>query len=311
LKFKKYLSAKNIILCAVLVFALTAAVVISDEDYNYDLDRFVPLSVMVSNPDLNIPVKIYADDEVLLVEAGGTVENALETAGITIDSDDIVNIPLDSPLEEDAEIIINRVIKQRLTYTQKLAYQTEYVEDETLPIGETVVVEEGETGSTVRAYTHTYIDGELRDTDFIETVFSDAPTNRVVKVGTLDRNLPEEMISELPIPDYLALDENGAPLEYKSVLTGKGVAYSAYKGAKGASGGYCVPGTVAVNPEIIPYGTEMYIVSTDGKYVYGYAVANDTGTGLMEGKCLVDLYMDSYNQTCRWGAHEVYVYILK
>jgi 3D (Asp-Asp-Asp) domain-containing protein len=127
----------------------------------------------------------------------------------------------------------------------------------------------------------------------------------------MEQNLPDNMISELPIPDDFCLDENGVPTEYKKVLTGKGVAYSAYKGAKGASGGYCVPGTVAVNPNIIPYGTKMYIASTDGKYIYGYAVANDTGTGLMEGLCLVDLYMDSYDQTCEWGAHEVNVYILE
>ena len=27
----------------------------------------------------------------------------------------------------------------------------------------------------------------------------------------------------------------------------------------------------------IPYGTKLYITSTDGKFVYGYAVATDTG----------------------------------
>jgi 3D (Asp-Asp-Asp) domain-containing protein len=307
---KSYLTPKCVLLCAVLLTAVLAAAVIGNEDYEYDLTRFTPLSVSIYNPEVNIPVKIVADDKVHLVEAGGTVEDALTTAGIYVDSDDLVSQPLTAPLTEETEIVINRVFKERKTYTEKLAYHTEYVVDEKLPIGESIVLSEGEHGSKVREYTHTYVDGELADTEYVATIFSEKPEPRIVKIGAFDRNLPEETISEIPFPEDFALDENGAPTEYKDVLTGKGVAYSAYKGAKGASGGYCIPGTVAVNPEIIPYGTEMYIVSTDGKYVYGYAVANDTGTALMDGICLVDLYMDSYDQTCRWGAHEVYVYIL-
>jgi 3D (Asp-Asp-Asp) domain-containing protein len=307
---KKYLTPKCVLLCAVLLVVITAAAVISDKDYEYDLTRFVPLSVAIYSPDTNIPVTIVADDKVHLVETGGTVENALNSAGIYVDNDDIVNVPLNAPITEETEIVINRVFKERLTYTERLAYQTKYIVDEKLPIGESIVLAEGEYGSKVRAYTHTYVDGELAETEYIATVFSENPEPRVVKIGGLDRNLPDEMISEIPFPEDFALDENGVPTEYEKVLTGKGVAYSAYQGAKGASGGYCIPGTVAVNPNIIPYGTKMYIVSTDGKYVYGYAVANDTGTALMDGLCLVDLYMDSYDQTCRWGAHEVYVYIL-
>jgi 3D (Asp-Asp-Asp) domain-containing protein len=311
MNLKKFATAKNIILCAVIITALTAAAFIGNKDYKYDLNRFVPLSVAFFIPQENIPVKIVADNTVLLVEAGGTVEDAIKTAGVELGSEDIVSQPLDAELSEDTEIIINRVTKERQTYNQKISIPTEYIQDDTLLLGEIVVVSEGRTGNAIRAYTHTYVDGQLRDTDFEETVYSNEPKPRVIKIGTREQNLPEKMISELPIPDDFFLDENGVPTEYSKVLTGKGVAYSAYKGAKGASGGYCVPGTVAVNPNIIPYGTKMYIVSTDGKYVYGYAVANDTGTGLMDGYCLVDLYMDSYEQTCQWGAHEVNVYILE
>jgi 3D (Asp-Asp-Asp) domain-containing protein len=311
MNLKKYLTLKNIILCAVIITALTAAVFISNKNYEYNLNKFVPLSVKIFNPQTNIPVTIIADDAVMLVEAGGTVEDALETAGVEIDGDDIVNHDLTAPIDPETEIVINRVTKQRHIYTQRLAYDTQVIEDDSMPVGETVIVSEGASGSSVRAYQHTYIDGELKNTEYVETVYKNEPTPRVIKVGTMEQNLPDNMISELPIPDDFYLDENGIPTEYKDVLTGKGVAYSAYKGAKGASGGYCVPGTVAVNPNIIPYGTKMYIVSTDGKYVYGYAVANDTGTGLMDGLCLVDLYMNTYDETCKWGAHEVNVYILE
>jgi 3D (Asp-Asp-Asp) domain-containing protein len=308
--FKKYVTPKCVLLCAILFTVILAAAIISDEDYEYDLGRFTPLSVVVYNPQKNIPITIVADDKVHLVEAGGTVEDALSTAGIAIDGDDLINTPLDTPITKETEIIINRVFKERLTFTEKLDYHTKYVFDENLPIGKSVVLSEGEPGHKVKAYTQTFVDGRLSDMQYETTLYTENPEPRIVKLGALERNLPEKMISEIPIPDDFALDENGVPVDYEKVLTGKGVAYSAYKGAKGASGGYCIPGTVAVNPNIIPYGTKMYIVSTDGKYVYGYAVANDTGTALMDGRCLVDLYMDSYEQTCDWGAHEVNIYIL-
>ena len=117
-------------------------------------------------------------------------------------------------------------------------------------------------------------------------------------------------ISQLDVPDYLALDENGVPTSYSNVLTGKSCAYSANPSAKTASGRQVKVGYVAVDPAIIPYGTELYIVSTDGKYVYGYAVAADTGTALLDGRILVDLFMESYDASCDWGAKHVNIYIL-
>jgi 3D (Asp-Asp-Asp) domain-containing protein len=311
MNLKKLLTSKNIILCAVIITALTAAVFIGNKDYEYNLNKFVPLSVLLFNPQENIPVTIVADNEVILVEAGGTVEDALETAGVSIDNDDLVSHSLAAPIETDTEIVINRVTKQRQIYTQKLAYNTEVIEDNTLPAGETVIVSQGESGSAVLAYQHTYIDGELRNTEYVETVYSNDPTPRVIKVGTMEQNLPENMISELAVPEDFYLDQNGVPTEYKDVLTGKGVAYYAPKGAKGAAGGVCKPGLVAVDPKIIPYGTKMYIASTDGKYVYGYAIANDTGKSLREGIILVDLFMNSYDDCVEWGAHQVNVYILE
>ena len=38
-----------------------------------------------------------------------------------------------------------------------------------------------------------------------------------------------------------------------------------------------------------PYGTKLYITSTDGKFVYGYAVATDTGIAVQKGQIL-DVY---------------------
>jgi 3D (Asp-Asp-Asp) domain-containing protein len=190
-----------------------------------------------------------------------------------------------------------------------IPHSTIYKETDTLEIGETLVIKEGENGGAYQEFLDTYVDDILKSVEMVtETVYP--PEDEVVLVGTLDRNLPDKMISELEIPEWFALDENGVPTEYSTVLTGKGVAYSARPGAKTASGRVAMPGYVAVDPSIIPYGTKMYIASTDNKHIYGYAIAADTGTGLLEGLCLVDLFMNSYEESCDWGAHQVNIYIL-
>lgn len=66
---------------------------------------------------------------------------------------------------------------------------------------------------------------------------------------------------------------------------------------------------MAVNPNIIPYGTKMYIVSEDG-FVYGYATAIDTGGALMDGSAIVDVYYPTYDDCVVFGRRNVYVYIL-
>ena len=68
---------------------------------------------------------------------------------------------------------------------------------------------------------------------------------------------------------------------------------------------------VAVNPNVIPYGTELFICSADGSLVYGYAIAGDTGGTLMAGTVLVDLYYNTYDQCCWFGSKKMNVYVLK
>ena len=68
---------------------------------------------------------------------------------------------------------------------------------------------------------------------------------------------------------------NNAPTSYKSVITNaKATGYSAGGNARGASGNSLSAGHVAVNPNLIPYGSKLYITSADGSFVYGYAIAS-------------------------------------
>ena len=67
---------------------------------------------------------------------------------------------------------------------------------------------------------------------------------------------------------------NGTTYTYSQKLTVKATAYSC-EGYTGYtySGTVARVGAIAVDPNYIPLGTKMYIVSNDGQYVYGYCVA--------------------------------------
>lgn len=120
----------------------------------------------------------------------------------------------------------------------------------------------------------------------------------------------EDAVSLLDVPEWLSFDENGVPTEYVTVLTGNACAYTAEPDALMSTGESVFQGYVAVDPDIIPYGSELYIVAEDGE-VYGYAIAADTGYSVREGHIIVDLFMNEYDDCIQWGNKPVNVYVLK
>ena len=57
-------------------------------------------------------------------------------------------------------------------------------------------------------------------------------------------------------------------------------------------------GVVAVNPEVIPYGTVMYIPD------YGWGIAEDTGSAMRERDDLIDVMMMTYKEAKEWGRQQ-------
>ena len=61
---------------------------------------------------------------------------------------------------------------------------------------------------------------------------------------------------------------------------------------------------------MFPYGTELYIVSLDGNYIYGYCIAADTGGFVNNSNTLVDLYLDTDDMCYEWGRRDVAIYVI-
>ena len=262
----------------------------------------------------------------------GTVADALDQAGVVLNELDEAEVtaiapskfksmssvnfsadPLHYLLSSDTTVQITRVNNNVIVETEEIPFETEVRQTDQLRKGVTQVQTEGQVGILTRTTTQVLRNGSVADSTVTEEV-TQQPVNQVVLEGTyvppvVQKAAKGSGYSNFSLPANVTLDGNGIPENYTKVLTGKGVAYTAYAGAKTASGRVAQPGCVAVNPNIIPYGTKMYIVATDGT-VYGYAIAADTGGSCMAGTILVDLYMSSLNQCYAWGAKTVNVYIL-
>ena len=127
-------------------------------------------------------------------------------------------------------------------------------------------------------------------------------------VSVKETPVPEE---ETPDPEeqaYLTMETfSGDVLAYTDCLTVEATAYSG--GGKTAMGTAAGDGTVAVDPDVIPLGSRLYITAEDGSsWVYGYAVAEDTG-GSIQGE-RVDLFFWSESDCRAFGRRTAKVYVL-
>lgn len=235
----------------------------------------------------------------------GTVEDAVKAAGVVIGENDLINVQLDEQLYGGIEIKISRVKFTERTADISIPFGTDYVDSSNLKIGTEIVAFKGKEGVKTYTYRDMYIDGEYVNTVKLGEEVTKEPENKIITRGTA-LNVPYAKLSD----ESKVTLVNGLPENYVKVVSGKATAYYAPAGSLTASGRYAVVGTVAVNPKVIPYGSEVYIVSQDGKRVYGYAIAADTGGAMLDGRATVDLFMTTYEDCCNWGAVYVDIYVL-
>jgi 3D (Asp-Asp-Asp) domain-containing protein len=251
---------------------------------------------------------------------GGTVQEALKTAGVTLGGDDLVSRPLTAKLKKNTVIRVQRVTYRETEKTKPIDYGTEEMPTDTLYVGEGKVLQSGIVGERTTIYLERLVDGVLESKMKVGSRVTLEPVPELLLVGTKTGLIPKgsvglsgfedrKAISELPAAMDIHLDVNGKPVNYKTKIVGEATAYS---GGGGTSTGHSVlPGRVAVDPREIPYGTKMFIVSTDGQYIYGYAEAQDTGGFIHTSDTVVDLYMHRESDCERFGRRNVEIYILE
>ena len=273
------------------------------------------------------PVYITVGNETkTLTFYDGTVKDALLEANITPDENDIVEPALDTPITETAYIDYMDIEYVTGSYTEEIPFATQTVYDATKDTGYTSL-KDGKKGLREVSYTEKYVNGALTEKNVTGTKVVTASVDAVKTVGTkkivataavvqrtagvaATTSAAVKCISTLTPAKPIELDANGIPVHYKSKMISRATAYT-YTGHNCSTGVAPQPGYIAVNPKVIPYGTKMYIRTADGKFIYGYAVAADTGGFIKKHPTGVDLFMTTEAACCSFGVRNVEIYILE
>lgn len=233
---------------------------------------------------------------------GGTVADLLSDKRVSIGEEDVVNLPTQWHLVEQDHIIVNRVQYRERVEEEVLPHGTQVTETSLLSEGKKKVLTPGQDGLKRISYVQKVVDGVIQEEKMVEETIVRQPVEEDVLLGAPERISPLEFNARM---------KDGKPTQYSRVIENAvATGYSARPGAGTASGRKAAVGHVAVDPRVIPYGTKLYVTSKDNQFVYGYAIAADTGTGLMEGIVDIDLFYDSYYESCLNGRRIVDIYIL-
>lgn len=243
------------------------------------------------------------EEQTLLVKEGD-VASALEAANLTLGKEDYTDVPLDQALTEGLVVTVSRVTYEETQETEAVAYSTKEEKTDSLYEGETKVKTEGVEGERTIVYRNKMVNGKVVETEEISNEVTTEPVDKVVLVGTKKKPSGYASISS----NGTLIDHNGNRVSYKKSFTGRCTAYTG--GGWTATGRPAQYGNIAVNPDVIPYGSKLYICSPDGSVVYGYAIAADTGGFASKGYIMADLYFDTYEECADFGVRNMTIYVL-
>ena len=240
---------------------------------------------------------------------GETVEQLLSRIGITNFDEYSVSVALEDVTYDGMEFTVTRTFTAEETYVVEIPYETVTCDDPTLPKGEQKVLVEGINGQVQYKAAVEYRNAQELDRKILEEKQLQEVVNKVIAVGT-GKNVGAKNEAPLIGDGHIVLP-SGEILTYSKSEQFVATAYSKYNAGCDdytATGTKVRRGVVAVDPSVIPYGTRMFIVSNDGKYVYGVATAEDCG-GSIKGNRL-DLYMDTDPECFQFGIRDCTVYFL-
>ncbi len=254
-------------------------------------------------------VRVTADGATAqLFTAGDTVAAVLARANVPLGEDDLVEPAPDAILRAGDEIVVRRVTYAERVETQAVEPVPTVKPSPLLADGVTRVMTTHERAGTANVtYRDRYIDGVLADSEIVSTRYTKYPWNPV----TLEGNgaVPASPLDGANYTDVAIV--GGVPSSYQSVKTAQPcTAYSFDPGVWGASGMFLVQGMVAVNPAEYDYGDLLYITSADGSFVYGWAIAADAGTAMMDGRVEIDCFFETYGESVLFGKKYLDVYVV-
>ena len=147
----------------------------------------------------DITIRITADGETrnVTVPAGSTVTQALQSAGITVGNQDRVDPPAYTVLGDGNAVILTRVSEVFETEQQIVPFERQVVRNESLPEGETRLVQAGVNGLEELTYRRVLEDGNEISKSVVKSVILKESMPEIMMVGA------QSSFAPLPIPGRL------------------------------------------------------------------------------------------------------------
>lgn len=224
----------------------------------------------------------------------------------------VVNADLDDEVYEGMVIEIAYLSEELLCVETQTAFKTVRNATSRLSSGVTEIKQEGQNGLTKDTYKVYYLNGEEYSRELIKRVVEKQPVDEIVEYGA--------SAGQLTYQSGSIVSRSGGEFRYRSYIDVSATAYDlSYEscgknpGDRGygitASGMRAQYGVVAVDPRVIPLGTRLYIEAVDGSWVYGNAIAGDTGGAIKGNK--IDLFFNTRQECMNFGRRTARVYILE
>lgn len=250
-------------------------------DYHSFLDDENDITIYKSY-DVKIDTGLYSyEGNIFDVDTVDKLLNKLHIyaiGGVLRPGEDNKIIPLKEVKKDDIRI---EYVKEDLVIPCEIIK----VRSDDIHIGESVITKEGHNGLNYNIYLNVFINDTLLTHTLVRDMEIEAKEDFEVSYGyKFEWDIPEN-------------------LEYIDSFDIKAVSYNFDGRPYGVYGLNCTYGTVAVDRDLIPLGTKMFIEG------YGYAIANDVGSGIHGN--IMDMYMEQYEQCLKWGAQYVTVYVLE
>ena len=221
----------------------------------------------------------------------------------------MLSLPAYTVLQRGMELRIDRVESREEVFTREIPRQTRTLWAPELPQGVEEVLNPGQDGALECRAWVTYVNGQETQREVLEQRQTVPAVDCLIARGA--GPAVEKTQQTLQIGDGIITLPTGEKLTYTRVDHVRATAYThTDEGCTTttATGTTVSPGTVAVDPRYIPYGTRMFIVASDGSYVYGIARAEDCGGDIKGDR--MDLYMPTYEACMAFGRRRCTVYFL-
>ncbi len=207
-----------------------------------------------------VTLDFFDKEDVTVVTEAIVLSELLTKAGCKLDEADVPSVSLDSLIAASTTVKIDKHAWVSETATEEIPFETVQVDVDTIPRGTTNWIQNGENGVITKTYTVEYVNGVEMSRTLISEETTKWPVTAKYEYGVGG--------------SFVGGDGKYYTYSHRMVVR---ATYYNWEGLTHL-GMYVDDTALAVDPNLIPLGTHLYV--KNDKYDFGYRLANDTGADI-------------------------------